>query len=144
MASAARHSVSPKHYDVVSYSRNLKMPKAIHYWHRRPNKRNCAMVTSLQMTRKTIASPKGNALASVNNLNFGRTRSTPCMRFPSDYFFARLQTSPLTGTKNRTSIVPWEFFMIQPGTQVELSVGETLIDAPWSLHCSTLFQARDG
>ena len=74
------------------------MPKATHYWHRRPNKRNCAMVTSLQMTRKTIASPKGNALASVNNLNFGRTRSTPCMRFPSDYFFARLQTSPLTGT----------------------------------------------
>jgi len=89
------------------------MPKATHYWHRRPNKRNCAMVTSLQMTRKTIASPKGNALASVNNLNFGRTRSTPCMRFPSDYFFARLQTSPLTGTYiYRTSIVPWEFFMI--------------------------------
>ena len=59
------------------------------------------------MTRKTIASPKGNALVSVNNLNFGRTCSTPCMSFPPDDFFARLQTSPLTGTYlYRTSIVP--------------------------------------
>ena len=115
------------------------MPKATHYWHRRPNKRNCAMVTSLQMTRKTVASPKGNALASVNNLNFGRTRSTPCMRFPSDYFFGYkhhlLREHIGRALFHENSL--WFF-----GTQVELSVGETLID--WCPMISPLFYFVSG